>query len=524
MANKNIFSSKTNRPSVKAPPTDTVNEAGGVAYSRSAQEELAQLVMTGFIRDTFYVDARTQLDSILKIAQKVETEFLAKLALEARERGYMKDTPALLCAILTTRGEEGRKLLGKIFNRVIDNGKMLRNFVQILRSGQVGRKSLGTFPKNLVRNWLKEQTDDRVFKNSVGNDPSMADVIKMVHPKPGSRSREALYAYLIGKDKYVRYLPALVKTYEGFKKGEGEVPDVPFEMLTALELSESQWKDIARKMSWTQLRMNLNTLLRHGVFKDKEMVRFVAAKLGDKELVTKTKVFPYQIFTAFLYMDDAMPREINEALQDALEASLDNIPDLKGKSVYVFPDVSGSMSSPVTGNNGTASTKMRYVDVAALVAAALYRKGAVVWAVDTSLHMLNVNPRDSVATIADKLRKFGGGGTDLSLPLQEINKQRIDVDLLLYISDSESWADDSFGWYSHRTGKMAQFEALKQRNPKARMINIDLMPGRTKQESNRKDILNVGGFSDRVFDVAVDFLEGRNGAEFWVKQIEAVKL
>ena len=51
----------------------------------------------------------------------------------------MKDMPALLCAILAVRDV---KLLEAIFPRVIDNGKMLRTFVQILRSGVVGRKSL----------------------------------------------------------------------------------------------------------------------------------------------------------------------------------------------------------------------------------------------------------------------------------------------------------------------------------------------------------------------------------------------
>ena len=30
-----------------------------------------------------------------------------------------------------------------VFPRVIDNGKMLRNFVQVVRSGTVGRKSFG---------------------------------------------------------------------------------------------------------------------------------------------------------------------------------------------------------------------------------------------------------------------------------------------------------------------------------------------------------------------------------------------
>ena len=84
------------------------------------------------------------------------------------------------------------------FDRVIDSPRMLRTFVQIVRSGATGRKSLGSAPKRCVRRWLTQRTDAALFAASVGNAPSLADVVKMVHPKPGSPEREALYGYLIG--------------------------------------------------------------------------------------------------------------------------------------------------------------------------------------------------------------------------------------------------------------------------------------------------------------------------------------
>lgn len=101
----------------------------------------------------------------------------------------MKDVPAVLCAVLSTRSND---LLAKIFSRVIDNGKMLRNFVQIMRSGVTGRKSLGSAPKRLVREWLGNASDEVVFRNSIGSAPSLADVIRMVHPRPANPSRAAL--------------------------------------------------------------------------------------------------------------------------------------------------------------------------------------------------------------------------------------------------------------------------------------------------------------------------------------------
>jgi 60 kDa SS-A/Ro ribonucleoprotein len=253
------------------------------------------------------------------------------------------------------------------------------------------------------------------------------------------------------------------------------------------------------------------------------MTNLVAAKLRDPELIKKAKVYPYQLFTALMYVNETVPEVIVRALQDALDISLDNIPDLEGKRVFVFPDVSGSMKSPVSGQRGSATSKMRCVDVAALFAAALRRKGAEVWAVDTSLHRLDLPPKASVAQVAQKLASLGGGGTNLSLPLAELNRLKLGADLVVYFSDNESWADRYAGYY-HSTGMMKEFEALKKRSPNTKLVCVDLQPYGTSQAQDNKDILKVGGFSDRVFDVVNDFLQGRNGKGYWVSVIENVEL
>ena len=54
------------------------------------------------------------------------------------------------------------------------------------------------------------------------------------------------------------------------------------------------------------------------------------------------------------------------------------------------------------------------------------------------------------------------------------------------------------------------------------MICIDLQPNSTTQAPERSDILNVGGFSDAVFDVISSFLTSDVGR--FVAEIEAVTL
>lgn len=519
MANKNLFTSIR---SPKSPATDSVNEAGGTAYAFTSEHALAQYAATGCLSTTYYASADEQLDKVLELANKVSPRFVAQTAVYARERGFMKDMPALLCAVLANKDV---RLLEKIFPRVIDNGKMLRNFIQMLRSGKVGRKSLGSAPKNLVRSWLDSRDDARLLEASIGNDPSLADIIKMVHPKPQNRTRDAMYGYLIGKlkDEKKRYLPEIVKQYEAYKKGDrDEVPAVPFLLLTALELGTKEWKEIAKNMKWHATRMNLNTMKRHGVLEDKAMVKMVADRLRNRELIEKAKVFPYQLMNAYVNAAD-VPNEIREALQDAMEIATDNVPEIDGK-VWVFPDVSGSMSSPVTGNRGSATSKVRCIDIAALVAAAFLRKNrdGGVLPFEGDVRKVSLNPRDSIMTNATKLAGIGGGSTNCSAPLAHLNRAHEKADLLIYVSDNESWVDRYS--YGRSTGTMAEWEVFKRRNPKAKMVCIDIQAYGSTQAKENKDVLNVGGFSDDVFTIISEFAAGRLNSDHWVGEIERISI
>jgi 60 kDa SS-A/Ro ribonucleoprotein len=530
MANKQLF--KSAKPGRTPPATNTINSAGGIAYEAGPQEALAQYVTTGCLGATFYASAEEQLDKILELAAKCSPEFLAKLAIYGRSSAFMKDTPALLVAHLATRGEDGIAAMRVAFPRVIDNPRMLRTFVQILRSGKVGRKSLGSAPKKLIQGWFGARSDAQLFRGSVGNDPSLADVVKMVHPKPSSDARKGLYAYLIGKPHDVATLDELVQAFEAWKLDPSRpVPDVPFQMLTSVKLTKEQWASVARQASWQTVRMNLNTFQRHGVFDDREMVKFVADKLRDEKAIERARVFPYQLLVAY-QNTEGVPMEIQSALQDAMEIATKNVPEVQGR-LAVFPDVSGSMDSPVTGARGTATTKVKCRDVAALVAATLMRRNpdAIVLPFKEDVVRLRINPRDSIVSIAEKIAKCGSGGTNCSAPLRYLNHEKAKIDLAVFVSDNESWMDSRPGFAtslypgltSSPTQTMVEWEALRARCPNAKMVCIDITPNGTRQAPTREDILNVGGFSDEVFTLISEFSAG-NGRDHWMKKVEAVTL
>ena len=516
MANKALFKGTRGKLVRKS---NTRNRAGGNAYAFGDKHALAQYVATGCMSQTFYADAGEQLDTVLRLTTRVDTAFIAKAAIYAREKGNMKDTPALLTAALASRDTD---LMRKAFARVVDNARMLRNFVQILRSGVTGRKSLGSAPKRLVLDWLASRSDEQLFIGSVGNDPSLADVIKMVHPKPANAARAALYAYMIGRPYDTDALPQLVRDYEAFKRGETlKVPNVPFQMLTSLPLGPQDWVEIAKHAKWQMTRMNLNTFARHGVFARQNMDRVVADRLRDPVNVKSARAFPYQLMVAWMNAGNGIPGDVLNALQDAMEIAIENVPVVKGK-VYVLVDVSGSMDWAVTGARRGATSKVRCRDVAALFAAAMLRRNssAEVLPFHTSVENVRLNPRDSVVTNAQVLARLPSGGTDCSIPLRELNSRRAEGNLVIFVSDNESWVDAKRG----STAVMEQWEKFKVRNPRAKLVCVDLVPNRTTQAYERDDVLNVGGFSDQVFALVKQFADGTLGNEHWVGEIEKTEL
>ncbi|MDR3352226.1 MAG: RNA-binding protein, partial [Zoogloeaceae bacterium] len=113
-----------------------------------------------------------------------------------------------------------------------------------------------------------------------------------------------------------------------------------------------------------------------------------------------------------------------------------------------------------------------------------------------------------------------GGGTNVSAPLAWLNARKASVDLVLLVSDNESWLDDR---RHGATQTMLEWRAIKARCPQAKLVCIDIQPNSTTQAHEQADILNVGGFSDAVFTALAAFVND-NDANHWVERIEKIAL
>jgi len=581
MANKSLFASVNSR----LPRANAVNEAGGRAYKLEPKHALAQVAATGTFGNAFYSTSQTQLDEVLKLIDEVDdNQYLAKLALYAREKAFMKDMPAALLVALSVRDTE---LMHRVFDRVVDNGRVLRTVFQMIRSGQFknkagkGRVGLSSSVQRAFQRWLNTASVGKLLSASIGNDPSLRDILRMARPTPKDNARRAMFGWLTDKSifeggsngaasgsgdgsttgntpvKGKKWAPATeadlpveVQSLIAYRNSESEeaqaliaggLDNVRWDLLSDAAKGPTVWAALARKMGPQALRMNLNTLLRHDVFCEPQsassrvsatssMVDYVAGRIADESEIRRSKQFPYQYFAAYLNADLEVPQKIRTALHKAAEIACGNVPELPGP-VVIGLDTSGSMSCAVMGNRGRGATsKMRCIDVAALFAAAILRRNpdSVVIPFDTSAYDAKIDPNDSILSIAERLAKYGGGGTDCSLPLVAANQKHAKRKFagIVLVSDNESWV----GTGRHgSTGVMTAWEAFvanqrklagKEANPK--LVNIDLQPYQTVQACERADIMNIGGFSDSVFNVISAFLADNN--QRFVAEVEAIEL
>jgi 60 kDa SS-A/Ro ribonucleoprotein len=518
--NKKVFENKGAQP-------DTVNKAGGTAFSLSRRAALMQHMATNTFNASYYTSSSTNLVEFSNLLESVGKEkggldFIAKATAYTAKELKMKDTPAFALVWLSTKSPE---LFSKVWNHVVYNGKMLRNVVEVVRSGHAGRRNFGQLIRRHVQQWFDNSKPVDLMRNNVGN-PSLGDIIRMCHVKPDNKHKAALYAHFTGAkyrgENFEEDLPGIVREIENFREGKSNVaPRVPFNLLISDKVSIEGYKSLVMNAGFTWLFKNIASISKRNLFSDPKILNHVVSTLEDTNNIDKDRNFPHNYYMAIKFLRDnsLVPHKVMTALEFALDHSCKNYQF--DSDTVAFADISASMDWSVTGFRQGATSAVQCSDVAKLYSAAVIKSGGEALTFHHNANYVRgVSKNDTVATIV-KSFSTEAGGTNLNAPLNKIYKDNKNFKTVIWFSDMQSWLHDSSSKSVIKT-----WNEYRRRNPGARAIYVNLMADSTAMQLDKDNmVLNIGGFSDKILENIIQFaktgtLTEDAGERNWVELVD----
>lgn len=529
---------------IKRVVPDVMNVAGGAAYSQSLYSEYLKMLLMNVAGDTYYVDADQNRDWALQLHEAMYTEsveFMAKAAIYARKAG-MRLQPIVALAVLAAKMGKDRPQTNawvkRVFNEIIWTPGDLQDLMALLttpdklysRRKSSGKLSLGNKKTGFARHiaaWLNNLSEYHAIKYGSENSPifPLRDILRLVRPVPQTETQKYLFMYLVNKDAFkaavkevdMSSLLPQIMAFENLKSASSEeealhwieTGRLPHEVVTGVtKMTPILWAKQAYQMPYFALIRNLVTLNRNGVLTG-ETLDYVKHRLVNTEHLQKAKILPFQVLTALriahnthsrTYLNEnpgvqPIPQSVLNALQEAFELSLLNLEELQGKTA-IGVDISGSMSSPVTGNN-----ELRFQDVAGIFAGSILKKNpdSLVIPFNHTLHLKKFNSRDSLMSLSEQIG-LAQGSTNLDVPLKHLIQNRIGVDNFILLTDMQGYIGQD--WYD-------TWKEYKRIAPKAKAVLIMLAPYRHSASPEKGlDVFHIFGWDNNVLKLTTQVLNG----------------
>ena len=423
--------SKT-RTGVKSPitsTTTTLNAKGAVAYERDLFSELFLLAVSNMVGEDRFHESATERDArfetLVRQAAVQDVRwfqgFLGWLRNDAFMRsasivagvegakalydsGAMNGTPRALVALAQARADEPGEVLAYY------ESKYGKNFPAYLKKGVAdgARKLYSEY------SLLKYDTDSKGYR--------FADVLQLAHVKPKDARQSDLFSHALDRRygasadvpaslSMINARDGLMKTAVGSRKGllnSTLLKDagMTWEALSGWlqgPMDAKAWEAVIPSMGYMAKLRNLRNFLQAGV--SSAVLRGVLNDISDPEQVAKSKQFPFRFLSA--YNANKGNLKVAAALEEALEASLSNVPALSGRTL-ILVDRSGSMFG-----YHRSDQELTMADKAAIFgsALALRAEDATLVQFGTTAAEISFKKTDSILPMLSKYRSLGGTST-----------------------------------------------------------------------------------------------------------------
>lgn len=485
----------------------TLNHEGMVVHKLNALEEIMNRTMGSFMgEDGFYdkTSPEKDFDRIKELVSQVDpadAEYILKIAAIGRETGMISYPLAVLTACYNNdmfKGENfldksGKNKLGRYTDLVVRRGRDITDILAMQMNGYGFDISNGkrTTPlpmqerKNLKRKL--EEFDEYKIAKALGESRqvSMADAVKLLRPSNKN-------------DFFKQVIEGTVKFANGKKQVQAEMTKVnnPTSKASVKDLKES-----LKDSSLLAIVKNIVGLIRQNALDD-EVTAIIVEKLSNREVVLKSKVMPFQLYSAYKALSDKNGKNvvaIKNALVRAIDNSVENVDTIDGYSA-IFVDLSGSMGSPISSMSTVTCKEMASL----LAAIALKKSTARVYTFADRCKEVNVSSASTVVDIMSAIMRTSVGGcTYLMECLSAVQKSGEKFDNIIVLSDGDAYSStrNGFtlgGWGGNCDSKVN--ELIKKGMTKRFFINNLSARDFTivNTDDYRKNL--VTGFTERYID------------------------
>lgn len=444
----------------------TTNKSGHVAYGMDDKSKLVTQVLTSFFNEKkFYGDNSKDMVETIKRVVASDPEFIAKLAVFARREFNMRSVAHVLVAYLAHE-PSGKPFARRAMRSIALRGDDLTETVAFY---------LATFGKPLphsLRNGISDklQTMDEYqlakYKGA-GKSVAMKDLLCLCRPKPVNDAQSELWQRVLNNEL------AVPMTWETQLSADGN--------------NAETWQRLidSGKVGYMALLRNLRNIIKA----DPSNISKVYETIADPNRVRKSKQLPFRFLSAYKSIQEVGSSAAFSALEAAVDASVDNLPKLHGRTVIAI-DVSGSMSQPVS-----AKSDVTCVEISTMLGLLANRicDDAIVYKFNTDIRR-GAYPLN-VAVLATASEAVCGGGTDMYLPFKAMLDNNIKADRVIIISDNEC----NSPWRSTRTVQSLADKYRKKSGNDIWIHAIDLQGYGTQQFHGDKTNI-IAGWSDKVFE------------------------
>ncbi len=448
-------------------PGQIPNAAGGHWYRVSDWALLDRFLVLGSEGGTFYVDERSltrdNAHAVQRCLEKNGRRVVAR-AVEISQAGRApRNDPALFVLALAAAAadEATRRAALEALPLVARTGTHILAFADMV----AGVRGWGRGLRRGVARWFTTQTSERLAFQAVKymnrDGWALRDLLRLAHPLTDDGPTRLLFDWIAHPRRQEAVTAARdafplidglyrVRAAGGAAEAAAIIRDrrlpreaVPTDLLGCPQV----WEALLADMPMGAMIRNLGKLSQVGLLTpDSEAAATVLRRLADDGAMARARSHPVQVLLALKTYArgrgvrgklswTAVPAVV-EALDDAFDRAFATL-EPTGKRILVGVDVSGSMRHA----RCTGSPSLTALEAAAAMAMVFVRSEPRVEVVgfDTALHDIPLAPRQRRV---DALRLFDrwGGGTDVSLPILHVLHQKREVDAIVMITDSETWA------------------------------------------------------------------------------------